>query len=63
MRLWDADTGEHRITLTGPTSAVLSVAYSPDGTTLASVGYDGTVFRMASIHERGRDQLEALREI
>lgn len=41
--LWDAATGQRRLTLTGHTNAVLSVAFSPDGTLLASGGYDHTV--------------------
>ena len=36
MRLWDAETGVHKRTLTGPTGPVLSLVFSPDGTTLAS---------------------------
>ena len=36
IRLWDADTGAPKGTLTGHTGGVNSVAYSPDGHTLAS---------------------------
>ena len=36
IRLWDAVTGEHKRTLTGHTGWVTSVAFSPDGWTLAS---------------------------
>ena len=36
IRLWDTNTGETRHTLTGHTHDVSSVAFSPDGTTLAS---------------------------
>ncbi|MYE88564.1 T9SS type A sorting domain-containing protein, partial [Candidatus Poribacteria bacterium] len=43
IRLWDAVTGAHRRTLTGHTSSVISVAFSPDGITLASGCLDGTV--------------------
>ena len=55
VRLWDAIKGRHRLwdaiairdeqlkTLRGHTGRVLSVSFSPDGTTLASGGADGTV--------------------
>ena len=43
MRLWDADTGVSVATLTGHTGWVTSVAYSPDGGTLASAGEDDTI--------------------
>jgi WD40 repeat protein len=41
--LWDAATGQRRLVLTGHTNGVLSVAYSPDGTRLASGSTDRTV--------------------
>jgi WD40 repeat protein len=41
--LWDATSGQRRLTLTGHTNAVLSVAYSPDGKRLASGSSDRTV--------------------
>ena len=43
IRLWDANTGEHRHTLEGHVDSVNSLAYSPDGGTLASGSGDGTV--------------------
>ena len=43
MRLWDAKTGQHKATLTGHTRQVISVAFSPDGNTLASGSWDRTV--------------------
>ena len=43
MRLWDANTGTNTHTLTGHTDGVYSVAFSPDGNTVASGSSDGTV--------------------
>ena len=43
MQLWDPVTREHRHTLTEYTDDIYSVAFSPDGSTLASAGWDGTV--------------------
>ena len=43
VRLWDANTGKHQATLTGHTSSVISLAFSPDGTTIASASLDHTV--------------------
>ena len=38
VRVWDAATGQEEHTLTGHTSRIESVAFSPDGSTLASAG-------------------------
>ena len=43
IRLWDAETGRHLRTLTGRTAAVESVAFSSNGSALASGSPDGTV--------------------
>ena len=43
VQLWDATTGEHKITLRGHTKTVSSVVYSPDGKTIASGSTDGTL--------------------
>jgi hypothetical protein len=45
LRLWDVTTGAAKRTLNGHTGAVESIAFSPDGSTLASGSYDGT-FRL-----------------
>jgi RNA polymerase sigma factor (sigma-70 family) len=43
VRLWDVATGTEKSTLKGHTVPVLSVAYSPDGKTLASSSHDNTI--------------------
>ena len=43
LRLWDAASGEPRLTLHGHSGAVVSVTFSPDGRTLASSSEDGSV--------------------
>ena len=40
IELWDVATGKEQATLKGHTGPVGSVAFSPDGKTLASVGYE-----------------------
>ena len=43
IRLWDANTGRRKRTLTGHTQEVTSIAFSPDGKTLASGSQDNTI--------------------
>ena len=38
IRLWDVGTGKNEMTLVGHTEWVQSIAFSPDGKTLASGG-------------------------
>ena len=43
IRLWDVATGENIATFWGHTTDIQSLAFSPDGTLLASASYDGTI--------------------
>ena len=43
IRLWNAATGQHNLTLEGHTGTVLSIAYSSSGGTLTSASTDGTI--------------------
>jgi WD40 repeat protein len=43
VKLWDAESGRLRYTLSGHASLVSAVAFHPDGAVLASVGYDGNL--------------------
>jgi WD40 repeat protein len=43
VRIWDPSSGEQLLVLRGHYSAVFSVAFSPDGSRLASVGGEGVV--------------------
>jgi WD40 repeat protein len=42
VKLWDAASGDEFTTLKGHTSAVKSVAFSPDGRMIASGSWDNT---------------------
>ncbi|HSH04558.1 MAG TPA: hypothetical protein VLL52_18755, partial [Anaerolineae bacterium] len=41
--IWDADSGDHALTLSGHWDSVYSVSWSPDGTQLASASADNSV--------------------
>jgi len=43
VKLWDSQTGEQLLTLTGHTADVDGVAFSPSGDLLASASWDGTI--------------------
>jgi WD40 repeat protein len=43
LKVWDAATSEETLTLKGHTGVISSVAWSPDGTQIASGSYDKTV--------------------
>ena len=43
VRLWDVATGKQKATLIGHVNWVSSLAYSPDGSTLATGGADGVI--------------------
>ena len=43
IRLWEVETGKNIHTFWGHTSDVQSLAFSPNGTLLASGGFDGTI--------------------
>jgi WD40 repeat protein len=43
VRVWDARSGDPRLTLEGHSGWVWASAFSPDGTRLVSAGSDATV--------------------
>ena len=43
IELWDIETGDKLTTLRGHTATVKTLAFSPNGKTLVSSGYDGTI--------------------
>jgi hypothetical protein len=43
VKVWDSVTGQETLTLKGHAGKVYSVAFSPDGSRLASASWDGTV--------------------
>jgi WD40 repeat protein/tRNA A-37 threonylcarbamoyl transferase component Bud32 len=43
VKVWDAATGQEKLSLKGHTKEVTSVAFSADGTRIVSRSYDGTV--------------------
>jgi WD40 repeat protein len=51
VRLWDAQTGEMAQTLKGHRSAIQSLAFSPDGKTLASTSHDDEAVRFWPINK------------
>ena len=43
VRLWDVKTGKQKRVFTGHRQGVTGMAFSPDGKTVASGSYDGTI--------------------
>ena len=57
IRLWEAATGKLKKTLAGHTLWVISVAFSPDGGTLASGGWEGNISLMGCGNRRPQNNI------
>ncbi len=58
VRLWDMTSGTERASLQGAAGAVVGVAISPDGCTLAAADFQGTVnFWDLASHRLRRERL------
>ena len=56
VRIWDADTGEQRFSMTGHTASVVGLDWSPDSTRLATGSNDGTA-KVSEITDGGVREL------
>ena len=54
VQVWDATNGGHSFTYTGhPANGVLTVAWSPDGSRIASAGDDGNCASLGRLYWPG----------